>query len=403
MTLINNPIGFAVNLDYTTDAAGHFIDLVVGASATHFSVTTSPSSPTSGVAFTTTVTALDAFGNVALGYLGTVGFTKTDVGAGSSVPANYTFQATDAGVHTFLNSLSPSATFVTSGNQTLTVTDTVTGSIVGSATVVVVASAATSLTVASFPTTTTACVVQTFTVTAKDTFGNIATGYRGSVALTSTDHQAVFALPGTPYTFTATDNGVHTFNGTLETAATQSITANDGSLPAASETGILVNPTTASTFTVTGYPATIAGGGTWFHGHGQGSVRQRRHRLPRYGGSHQQRRPGRLCSNDVRLHGHRRRRPRLQRPIALPEDLGHAVHHGNRYLHPRHRRQSDRHRRHRGDGGQPDRQRVSFGHHGGRAAQLHGHGQGHLWQHRHGLHRQDHLDQWRRARPSSTR
>src|SRR5262249_55471041 len=64
------------------------------------------------------------------------------------------------------------------------------------------------------------------TVTVRDAFGNIATGFRGIVRLTSSDLQAT--LPG-DYTFTANDAGQHTFKDnfgvTLRTSGRQSITA----------------------------------------------------------------------------------------------------------------------------------------------------------------------------------
>jgi adhesin/invasin len=72
-----------------------------------------------------TVIALDAYGNVATGYTGTVHFTSTDNQA--LLTANYTFTAADVGVHTF------TVTFKKTGMQTLTATDTHTGSIKGSA------------------------------------------------------------------------------------------------------------------------------------------------------------------------------------------------------------------------------------------------------------------------------
>src|SRR5262249_22572487 len=67
---------------------------VSAANATHFSVS-APATATAGGAFNVTVTALDAFNNVATGYTGTVHFTKSDSGAGSVVPTNYTFVAGD--------------------------------------------------------------------------------------------------------------------------------------------------------------------------------------------------------------------------------------------------------------------------------------------------------------------
>src|SRR5258708_5675678 len=94
--------------------------------ATHLAIS-APANVSNGVAFSVTVTALDAYGNIATGYLGTIHFTSSDHNA--ILPSNYTFVAGDAGVHTF------TVTFKNSGTQTLTATDTRTGSIKGSASV----------------------------------------------------------------------------------------------------------------------------------------------------------------------------------------------------------------------------------------------------------------------------
>jgi hypothetical protein len=86
----------------------------------------SPAGPaTAGSAESVTVTAYDAFGNVAPGYTGTVHFGSSDARAG--LPPDYTFAAADAGSHTF------SVTFHTAGGQTLSAADTGTGSVQGSA------------------------------------------------------------------------------------------------------------------------------------------------------------------------------------------------------------------------------------------------------------------------------
>jgi hypothetical protein len=62
-------------------------------------------------------------------------------------------------------------------------------------------------------------------LTARDHDGNIVTGYSGTVSFTSSDAQA--ALPAA-YTFTAADNGTHTFAGvTLVTAGAQTLMAQD--------------------------------------------------------------------------------------------------------------------------------------------------------------------------------
>jgi probable HAF family extracellular repeat protein len=83
---------------------------------------------------------------------------------------------------------------------------------------------ATGFTVSGFPSPVTAGTAGSFTVTAKDTNGHIATGYTGTVNFTSTDRQAV--LPA-DYTFNVGDAGVHMFRATLKTAGSQSITATD--------------------------------------------------------------------------------------------------------------------------------------------------------------------------------
>jgi hypothetical protein len=224
------------------------------AGASNFAVAGFPSPTTAGTAQNFTVTADDAFGNVATGYTGTVHFTSSD--AKAVLPGNYTFTASDAGQHTF------SATFKTTGTQSLTVTDTVTGSITGNQTGIAVnPAAASTLVVAGFPSPPTAGTAQNVTVTADDAFGNIATGYTGTIHFTSSDVKAV--LPGN-YTFTAADAGQHTFSATLKTAGTQSLTATDtvtGSITG-SQTGINVNPAGASTLVVAGFPSPTTAGTT---------------------------------------------------------------------------------------------------------------------------------------------
>ncbi len=87
-------------------------------------------------------------------------------------------------------------------------------------------SEARTFTVTGFPSPSTAGQAGTFTVTARDQSGNVATDYRGTVHFSSSD--PVATLPA-HYTFTAADNGVHTFaNGvTLYVAGTQTVTATD--------------------------------------------------------------------------------------------------------------------------------------------------------------------------------
>jgi probable HAF family extracellular repeat protein len=91
-------------------------------------VVSGPTSVTAGVAFSFTITALDASGNVATGYTGTVHMTSTDTSA--KLPPNYTFTASNAGVHTFTG-----VVLKTKGNQTITLIDTLFSSLTASITV----------------------------------------------------------------------------------------------------------------------------------------------------------------------------------------------------------------------------------------------------------------------------
>jgi autotransporter-associated beta strand protein len=106
---------------YTLNASdGSLLDATsgsfnIGPAAPASLALTAPSSIPVGQAFSITVTVLDAFANVATGYQGIVHFSSTD--SGPALPANYTFMASDQGIHTF------SATLRSAGTQTVTVQD----------------------------------------------------------------------------------------------------------------------------------------------------------------------------------------------------------------------------------------------------------------------------------------
>jgi hypothetical protein len=82
--------------------------------ATHF-VILGPSSVAHGTSFSITVEAEDAYGNIATGYRGTVGFSASGP---ANLPSNYTFKASDNGVHTFTGLV-----LKKKGMQTITVFD----------------------------------------------------------------------------------------------------------------------------------------------------------------------------------------------------------------------------------------------------------------------------------------
>jgi hypothetical protein len=213
-----------------------------------------PSPTVAGVAGNVTVTAKDASGNTATGYRGTIHFASSDPAA--VLPADYTFTTSDPGVHTF------SVTLETAGPQSVTATDTVTGTIEGAqAGIVVTPAAASALVVSGIPSPTVAGVAGNVTVTATDAYGNTATGYQGTAHFTSSDPTAV--LPA-DYTFTAADAGTHVFSGNVifKTAGTQSVTATDtvtGTIEGA-QAGIVVNPAAAATLVVSGIPSPTAAG-----------------------------------------------------------------------------------------------------------------------------------------------
>src|SRR5262249_62005203 len=67
---------------------------------------------------------------------------------------------------------------------------------------------------------TTAGAVDNVTIVAQDAYGNVATGYSGTVHFSSSDAQA--SLPA-DYTFTAADAGTHHVSPTLKTAGSQAV------------------------------------------------------------------------------------------------------------------------------------------------------------------------------------
>jgi hypothetical protein len=229
------------------------------AAAGSLGVTGFPTSIMAGVAGTVTVTALNASGGTNTGYTGTVHFSSGDPHA--ILPADYTFTAADQGMHTF------TVTLVTAGTQAISATDSANG-LVGSDTGITVnAAAASTFSLTGYPSPTNAGLPGSFTVTALDPYGNVASGYTGTVHFTSSDSAA--ALPA-DYTFTGSgphatnDNGVHTFSATLNTTGTQSLTATDTATGTITGTvgGIIVDPAglPAVSFSVTGFPSPTTAG-----------------------------------------------------------------------------------------------------------------------------------------------
>ncbi|HYI01103.1 beta strand repeat-containing protein [Hyalangium sp.] len=212
---------------------------------------TGPTSMPAGGTADFQVVIEDAFANVASNYTGTVHFTSTD--AQAVLPADSTFTAADAGQKSF-----PGVALHTAGSQTVTATDTVTATLTDSVTVSVVSVGATQMMLTVPATPVTAGSPFSVQVTMRDSSGNLATGYIGTVRFTSTDPQAV--LPAN-YTFTAADAGQKTFSGVeLRTAGTQSLTATDtaaATLTASQD--LTVNPGALASLSLSAPPAATAG------------------------------------------------------------------------------------------------------------------------------------------------
>jgi hypothetical protein len=100
--------------------------------ASHFQIS-APAMVASNTPFDLTVIALDAYGHIAVGYLGTVVFSTSDADPAVALPGSYTFTADDQGIHTFAGL----TTLITVGNQSLVVTDQSDNSITGTAVIIV--------------------------------------------------------------------------------------------------------------------------------------------------------------------------------------------------------------------------------------------------------------------------
>jgi ketosteroid isomerase-like protein len=140
------------------------------------------------------------------------------------------------------------ATFFTAGTRTLQVGD---GALSTSTTIDIAPKAASHLTLTGLPANGTAGDAQSFTLAARDEYGNLATSYSGSVTFASTDGSGT--VPG-PTGLAGSPLGLQ---ATFLTAGLQSITADDGTLSGAAN--ILVVPRAAASLTITNREVLIGG------------------------------------------------------------------------------------------------------------------------------------------------
>jgi hypothetical protein len=136
--------------------------------------------PGAGDAFDVVLTVLAGNGKPAPGFRGTVHVTSTD--AKATLPPDVTFTAGDMGVKHV------SVTLQTAGVAALTATDTTNKvGLQGSASVTVQPGAAKTFALSALPPTAVAGSSLELSITVKDAFGNIVTGFAGKAHLASTD------------------------------------------------------------------------------------------------------------------------------------------------------------------------------------------------------------------------
>ncbi len=190
---------------------------------------TAPTVAGQGTPITVTVTATSSdSGNL-------FHFTSSDPAA--ILPAPYALTQADLGTHTF------TVTLFTPGDQVVTLVEE-NGDSTSPVLIHVGPPLAGQLDVAGYPDSI-AGQSQEFTVSAIDANGDVDPSYTGAVTFNSSDPLA--ELPDN-YTFTASDQGTHTFTATFITAGSQTLTATDvvSTSIAGAEQGISISPAAAS-------------------------------------------------------------------------------------------------------------------------------------------------------------
>jgi hypothetical protein len=214
---------------------------VAPAAATHFLVST-PAQAAVGQAFSFTVTAVDQFNNTKTEYAGRVHFTSSDPAA--ALPANATLSSGMATLPATLNTV---------GTWTITATDTVSNSISGTSGAVTVGPSPTHFSL-SGPSTGTAGGVISLTVTARDSANAVVPGYTGTVHFATSDAQGIVPADSPLI------NGTGSFNATLKTAGSQTITATDTISPSiAASLPVTVRPAATAGFIISAPSSTAAG------------------------------------------------------------------------------------------------------------------------------------------------
>jgi hypothetical protein len=233
--------------------------LVNPGTTTKLLVTDFPNPASADTGGSVTVTAADANNNTTPAYRGTVQVVTSD-NPNSTLPMTHAFIAGDNGVFTFTDVILKKAS---PPSYAITATDTVTASITGSQTAIVVnPGTTTKLLVTGFPNPASADTGGSVTVTAQDANNNTTPAYRGMVRVASDNPNST--LPMT-HAFIAGDNGVFTFTGVILKKASPPpyfITATDTLTAgiAGTQGGIVVNPGPTTKLQVAGFPSSVFGG-----------------------------------------------------------------------------------------------------------------------------------------------
>ena len=257
-TVSTNPGGAPQTItvtDMTTNSiTGTIYGITVNPNiATQLEVGFSAPGPYTNVAghpFTILISGVDAYGNLATAYSGTVHITSSDSHA--ILPADSTLN----GYLTFTGMGSFQVTLETVGTQTITATDTATNSVTGTSNSLIVTPDAAASFAVSGPSSATAGTTFTLTVIAKDAYGNTATAYMDTIHLSSSDSQAVLPSDST------LTNGVGTFQVTLKTVGSKTITATDkvSNSVTGKSSNLAVSHASASTVTITPAASTLTAG-----------------------------------------------------------------------------------------------------------------------------------------------
>lgn len=213
-----------------------------------------------GSAFTADVTAKDSLGNTITAYSGTptvghnLGSSTTGCGDAGGSPCDAT---ASLGSFSSGRATLTATAFKAESSRKLTITD---GTVASDSGTFGVGPAGTSTLQLTSATTATAGTAFSATVTAYDAYGNIATGYRGTVSFGSSDVHA--NLPA-DRAFSAADAGTATFSITLETAGAQSVSAKDTAAALTSTDSVDVSDTSVPAVTISDItPSLVKDGGS---------------------------------------------------------------------------------------------------------------------------------------------